>query len=139
MNVNDAFPSKYIKASDLGDRKVAVTIAKVEIEAVGQGRDRKPVVFFAGKEKGLVLNKTNAKRIVQITGTSETQQWTGVKIVLFATETEFQGETVECVRVAAMPKNGTQAPAPPPPPAEPEPSEGELRDDFVASDEDVPF
>jgi hypothetical protein len=118
-----------------------VTIEKVEVESIGSSRDKKPVVYFAGKEKGLVLNKTNAKRISEIAGSPETEDWSGIKIVLFATETEFAGETVECVRVRAMPK--ATVPSKPEPvkvqPPDPEPSEAELRDDFVADDSDVPF
>lgn len=109
MNVNDAFPSKYLKASDLGTAAPVVTISHVEMEKIGRENDRKPVVFFEGKEKGLVLNKTNSRRITELLGTSETDEWVGGKVRIFATETEFGGETVECIRVkAAGPTNGSR-------------------------------
>jgi len=134
MNVNDAFSSKYIKHSDLGGRRIAVTIARVAVETVGQGPDarKKPVLYFQGKEKGLALNKTNAFTVSKIIGSPDTDHWTGHKIVLFPDTTLFQGQMVDCVRIAAMPKGQAPAPPPPPPPAE------EVVD-FQADDSDVPF
>lgn len=101
MNINQAFPSKYLKASDLNDQTVNVTIADIKIEQVGQDRDTKPVAYFQGKTKGLVLNKTNSRKIAQIAGSPETDDWVGVAISIFPTETEFAGESVECIRVKA--------------------------------------
>ena len=61
MKANDVFPGKYLKASDLNGHEPVVTIDRVEMEDVGDGR--KPVVYFKGKEKGLVMNKTNFSTI----------------------------------------------------------------------------
>lgn len=66
MDINGVFPSKYLKAADLQGKDVTLTIEEVSVEDVGgQGdaSDSKPVLFFQGKEKGLVLNKTNANTI----------------------------------------------------------------------------
>ena len=99
MNINDAFPSNYLKASDLGDVQPVCTIDRVEIEPVGRDREMKPIVFFKSKQKGLVLNKTNSKKIAEIAGSPDTDDWPGVAVKLYATETEFGGETVECIRI----------------------------------------
>ena len=48
MRTSDVFPSRFIKAADIGDHEVVVTVSKVEIEDVGD--DRKAVVYFDGKE-----------------------------------------------------------------------------------------
>lgn len=98
-NINDAFPSKYLRASDLEEDGQPVTIARVALEAVGQTREMKAVVYFTEQAKGLVLNKTNAKRITDIAGSPETEDWAGVVVTIYPTETEFQGETVECIRI----------------------------------------
>lgn len=113
MNINAAFPSKYLKASDLGDKSPVVTISHVEVEQIGRDNDHKPVVFFEGKEKGLVLNKTNSRRICELLGTSETDEWVGQRIRIYATETEFGGETVECIRIKSA-GNGKPLPEPKP-------------------------
>ena len=101
MNINQAFPSKYLKASDLNDQTVVVKIADVKVEQVGQNQDTKPVAYFEGKKKGLVLNKTNSRKIASIAGSPETEDWVGTEIAIFPTETEFGGESVECIRVKA--------------------------------------
>lgn len=89
MNVHHAFPSAYLKVADLGDAEPIVTIARVEIEAVGRTKESKPVVYFEGKPKGLVLNKTNGTRIADLLGSAETEDWIGQRIRLYATSTEF--------------------------------------------------
>lgn len=143
MKIGSAFPSKYLKAADLGENKVLVIIERVEVEDVGaQGRkESKPVLFFRGKDKGLVLNKTNARKIASILGTDETDEWQDGKIVLYATETEFQGETVDCVRVSAPPKGKPSTMGKPavPPPAPAETVDFPDAEDFTASDDDIPF
>lgn len=114
-NINDAFPSKFLKASDLGGQEPIVTIDRVDFEAVGRSREMKAVVYFANKQKGLVLNKTNATKIATVTGTSMTEEWHGHRIRLFATETEFGGDTVDCIRVKPA-TNSKPMPPPLPPP-----------------------
>lgn len=128
MNIDSAFPSNYLKASDLGTSAPVVTIDRVEIEAVGRDREMKPVLYFKGKEKGVVLNKTNSNMIATLTGSRDTDDWSGCQIRIYATTTEFGGETVECIRVkGAGPQQARQA--------RPEPVAvvSEL------TDEDIPF
>ena len=116
-DIRGQFPSKYLKAADLNGAAVKVTIRDVQIENVGRTQDRKPVVYFMGKDKGLVLNRVNSNKIAEIAGSFDTEDWGGTLIAIYPTETEFAGETVECIRVKAPKANGT-APAPPPlPPA----------------------
>lgn len=103
MNVNDAFPSKFLKADDLGRHEPIVEIEDVYALSVhGHGsKVSKLVVTFVGKAKGLVLNKTNATTIAEILGSPETETWRGRAIRLYATTTKFGNETVSCVRVKA--------------------------------------
>lgn len=96
MNINDTFPSNYLRAADLRDRAVDVTMHRVLMEDIGG--EEKPVLYFAGKEKGLVLNKTNASTISGL-WSPETDNWPGKKITIFPTQTDFQGRQVECIRV----------------------------------------
>src|SRR5678816_1403114 len=103
-NINDSFPSNYLKASDLAGRAVVVTIDRVEFEPVGRDKEVKAVVYFVGKTKGVVLNKTNARKITEITGSALTEEWVGSAITIYPTETEFAGETVECIRVKPVAK-----------------------------------
>ena len=131
MNINSAFPSNYIKASDLNDSSIIVTIREVKVEQVGRDKDTKMVLYFQGKEKGMVLNKTNARKIAEIAGSQDTDDWQGTAIMIYPTETEFAGETVECIRVKPPSQAKKKQPK-----AEPEP-------EFVAArepgDDDIEF
>jgi len=98
MKISEEFPSKYLKAADLQDRDVKVTMAQVEKEKMGD--DMKLVLYFKGKEKGLVLNKTNSNAIVDSYG-DETDDWFGQEIVLFSVMTDFQGKVGPAIRVRA--------------------------------------
>lgn len=135
MNINDAFPSKYLRAHDLGDKQPVVIIDKVTAETVGE--DTKLVVYFRGKDKGLVLNKTNANSIMEITGSPITEEWTGHRIMLVTAKVEYQGKRVPAVRIErpAPPAKplGQRASAPPPPPPVEDRQGAELTDD------DIPF
>jgi hypothetical protein len=108
MKAGSMFPGSYLKAEDLGWKRVPVVIERVDIEKIGD--DPKPVIHFVGKDRALVLNKTNASTITDVLGTDETDEWEGKRIVLYATKTEYQGKRVPCIRVAEP-----NVPTPPPP------------------------
>ena len=103
MNVNDFYQTegKWLKASDLKKDgrpiKAELTIDRVEVVEF-KDNTKKLGVFFRGKEKGMVLNKTNAALIAAQHG-GDTSQWPGKKIKIYATTTDFSGERVECIRV----------------------------------------
>lgn len=114
MRISSAFPSQYLKAADLQGKTAKVTISHVVMEDIGS--DNKPVLYFAGKEKGLVLNKTNANNIAFAYG-DDTDGWEGGSLELFSTMVDFQGRSVEAVRVRVPPRSpAAQPPAPKPQP-----------------------
>jgi len=96
MNINEQFPSKYLKASDLNGGKIVVTIKDCIVETLGD--DRRPVLYFAGKEKGVVLNKTNATNLSEAFG-PDTEDWTGKKVTLYVADVDFQGRSMEAIRI----------------------------------------
>lgn len=103
------FDAPYVGAWDLDGRDVTLTISRVEAGTItgNSGRTaKKPIVWFEKTEKGLVLNRTNAKTVAALYG-KNTDTWAGKRITLFATTTSFGGETVECIRV--RPKAPTAA------------------------------
>jgi hypothetical protein len=130
-DINASFSSKYLRAADIGPEgsSLLVTIARISQESMknqaGQ-TEMKPIVFFRELgDKGLVLNKTNAKKISTLMKSSDTDDWIDQPIQLFSTETEFGGDTIACIRVkqAALPtkaqdarRQSTLAQNPPPDP-----------------------
>lgn len=124
MRISNAFPSEFLKAADLQGRNVRVLMSHVEMRDIGG--DHKPILFFQGKDKGMVLNKTNANNIALVYG-DDTDDWHGKEIVLFEAMVDFQGKTVAAIRARA-PQAKDRQPVPQQQPAQ--------RDDM--SDE-IPF
>ena len=97
MKASDVFPSKYLRAADLQGKEPIVTIARVDMETLGD--ERKPVVYFTGKEKGLVMNKTNWNALQDICGDEDSDNWTGSKVKLYTAKVEYQGKRVAAIRI----------------------------------------
>jgi hypothetical protein len=100
MNINDAFPSNYLKAADLQGRTITVKISHVTSEKLGD--DNKLILYFDGKQKGMVLNKTNANNLAFAFG-PETDDWQGAEAQLYPTMVDFQGRSVEALRIKPIP------------------------------------
>ena len=101
MKRSDAFPSKFLKAADLNGGDLPATISSLEWEEVGKDRTSKPVVYFRGKVKPLILNGTNWDLIVKTTQKEDSDEWAGERICLYATEVQFGRDIVEAIRVRA--------------------------------------
>jgi hypothetical protein len=107
MNIDDEFPSKYLKASDLKGRTTTVRIREIVRETVGQ--DSRIVFYFSGKDKGMICNRTNAMTLSEAWG-AETNNWLGGEIEIFSTKVPYQGKLTDGLRVRPMP-NRAAAPA----------------------------
>ena len=100
MTFDDMFPGKFLKAADLNGHPVKAIIERVELrDVVGQGKeqDYKPVLYFQGKQKGLILNKTNGRAITD--AYDDTEAWQGKELEIYPDRTSFQGKLVDCIRV----------------------------------------
>lgn len=95
MKMSEEFPSKYLKAADLQGREVRVIMQNVEREKIGE--DMKPVLYFKGKDKGVVLNKTNAGTISDSYG-DDTEDWFDQPLILFSVMVDFQGKVGPAIR-----------------------------------------
>jgi len=110
MNIDAAFPSTYLKAADLQGHAVNVIVSGCKMEPISK-TEEKPVLYFQGKEKRLVLNKTNASVLSHVYG-AETEGWAGKPLQIFPTQTPYQGQMVDCLRVRVMPGTATPQPVP---------------------------
>lgn len=131
MKIGSAFPSKYIKADDLQGRHVRVQISKVEMEDIGDDGS-KPIVYFQGKDKGLILNRTNAHTISDAYG-DDTDNWNGCEIELFPTKVLFQSRMVGAIRINIPPQKKQEVK--PAPKQETMPDNGGSKD----YDDEIPF
>lgn len=94
--LEEFFPSKHLKAADLKDKEVRVTIARVEREKLGE--DMRPVIYFNGKDKGVALNKGNTTTLVDAFGRNS-NEWFGREIILLSVWTDYQGKPVQGIRI----------------------------------------
>jgi hypothetical protein len=96
MDIEEHFPSKYLKAVDLTGKDVNVTMADVRVEDLGD--DRRPVLYFRGAKKGLVLNRINSRSISDAYGTN-TDDWVGHPVILYPTRVDFRGKQTDAIRI----------------------------------------
>ena len=103
MKVSELFPSKYLCPADLQGHAIRVTISAVERVKMKDPQTKqdnlKAVLHFEGKQKGLVLNKTNAFAIADILGDDETDNWVGGQITLYTTQITIGGKKKDCIRI----------------------------------------
>jgi len=101
MNIYKTNLFKYIAGDSLVGKNVVMTIDRVVNENVeGQSgkTEEKQVLYFSESKKGMILNKTNAKRIARLYG-PETDDWKGIAIELYTEPVKAFGETHNAIRV----------------------------------------
>lgn len=121
-DISQMTESKFLKRSEVGAGKL-VTIESCEQMNVAK-KDEKPemkwCLNFSELDKPMVLNKTNAELIGMISGERNSDNWGGVKVVLYDDPSiSFGGKLVGGIRVRAP--RGAAAQRPPvakPPPSE---------------------
>ena len=125
MDIESAFPSKYLKAADVprgAEYNLAIQSCELENVAMdNQPREDKPVLHFQRAQKGLVLNKTNADVLSAAWG-RETTAWIGQQVVIRQDTTKYMGKTVPCLRLEAITDTGAMGSGTAPPPVQPEPA-----------------
>jgi hypothetical protein len=98
MRANEAFPSKYLKSTDVKERPRVAVISHLVQEVVGQGQDAKEkhVVHFEDG-KPMVLNRTNWEALEEAFGDSD--DWPGHKVKIKCARTQFQGKATDGIRL----------------------------------------
>lgn len=102
MNINQCYSGDFLKSADIKGKRISVIMDKVTMEKIGDDGD-KPVLYFVGKNKGLVLNKTNSGMIAYQYG-DETNNWIGKQIRLHVEPVPFGGQIVDAIRVSPPPQ-----------------------------------
>ena len=97
MKLSEIYVDRWLKANDIGNRTVVWKMSGVEIAEMQDG-EKKPVVFFEGREKGLVCNRTNSSVIADEHG-DDMDKWIGKELELYTTPVTFQGQTRPAIRV----------------------------------------
>lgn len=108
MNIGEVFPSKYLRGADLPAGKGAlVQIETIVLEsfwdAESKSNIKKPVVFFTGHSKGMILSKSLAYKIAELLNSQDTEGWRGRTIVIYTERRLVYGKEkdVLCARLPA--------------------------------------
>ena len=105
MNIDQAFPSTYLKSDDVVN-PTKVTIVGCVIEEVGPDKEKRPILVFKPSSKfpnherpSIVLNQTNANIIKGAYG-SDTNAWTDKVVGLWVDpNVQFGKQMVKGLRI----------------------------------------
>jgi len=142
-DMNQYFPSTFLKAGDLKGQVARVVIAKIT-EATFKdknspsGEKTVPELHFQGKDKTFTLNITNRNELMKAFG-PDGDLWIGKTIELHPTKTSIAGEIKDTILVGVPQGPAQPAPAPqtytPPVTFQDQQNEG-CNDDFSDVDQD---
>ena len=105
---------RYLKGEHLGGKKPVVVIEEVVIEethAGGKAED-KPVAYFVGKQKGLILSPTNQRTLRALFG-DDVAACRGKSVMLEATPMRVAGRDTLPIRISPAPQPAQPAKTPP--------------------------
>ena len=83
--VSELYPSPWLKPEDLAGRAVTVKIVAAQVEEIRQfdgSKAPKLVLSFEKASKRLIANKTQARRLADLTGTEAFAAWVGHRVTL---------------------------------------------------------
>jgi hypothetical protein len=112
---------RFLKAEHLAGKKVTVTIEEVVLEKTHVGNEDRqaPVIYFVGKNKGLVLTPTNQRTLRQMFG-DDVAECKGKRVTLQAVPMTVAKRQVQPIRIgpadarqpeSAAPTDAKQPPA----------------------------
>jgi len=102
------FTGKYLASPDLGPREVSVKIVRITSELVKDEEKKTErhrwIAFFEGKDKGMLLNRSNAILIAAIAKSDKTEDWIGHSITIGVRKVKMGGDLVDGLRVVGSPE-----------------------------------
>ena len=106
MKIDEIYPSKYLRGCDLAGHAVPVTIENVLLESFYDSESKetvkKPVVYFQGKQKGVVLGKALAFQFAEVLKSHNTDDWKGMQVMIFSIKRVIFGQEKEILQVKSL-------------------------------------
>lgn len=102
---DELFPGRFLKAGLFRGREVTLTIERIFLEEIDQGKKGvkvQAILSFVGKKQQLALNKTNGESLKGMFG-RKTDAWIGKRITFYPTQVEAFGEMTPAIRVKGSP------------------------------------
>jgi hypothetical protein len=103
-DLDACYGSKYLSATEVGDRKIKTRIARVRKEALQQqgGATRnKFVLGCATLDKEIVLNSTNKNALVEDLGRNPAD-WIGAEVGIYTEPTTYAGKPTRGLRLRVL-------------------------------------
>lgn len=116
MHIGQLKNSNFLKKEDCDPPFLATiaTVSQVNVAKEGAPEEMKWALHIDEHDKPMILNSTNGQIIAKITGSEETDEWSGHKIVLYHDpNVSFGGKLIGGIRVRAprpTPKGAKVAP-----------------------------
>lgn len=127
------YPGKYVKAAEFKGRDVTVTIESIEprheLSRTDGTNEHKPILRLKGKQKAMVLNKTNAQTIASMYG-PEAMEWIGKRITLYSAKVRAFGKMHDAIRIRDEAPAAKDRSIPDTPEPTHDPDTGEIAVDF---------
>ena len=100
--VKDLFPSQYASGEDLNGKSFVATISHLKKEEMFDKQKEKKVqkwvMYLKNAAKGILLSKTTAEEIEEITGEDDTDRWKGKEVELYPTNVKAFGKMCNVIR-----------------------------------------
>jgi len=97
MNLKN-YENRYLKPDDFLEPTKCI-ITKVQEEVVNRKRNTtRPVIYFEGYDRGIILAKLKQDMLIFLMGSSDTDEWTGRSVVVYTTWTKYEGKPVKGIR-----------------------------------------
>jgi len=98
------FNYEYLGSYSLdGKKEAVVTVSRLAQEKVTGQQGRKEdcfVVYFKEFDKGMILNRTNARAIEKVSGSGLVEDWVGVQVTLYVEKgVKAFGDVVDALRI----------------------------------------
>jgi len=101
------FSYKFISAEELDGKEVILTIAEITTDEVysqsARAKEKKAALKFRETDKMVILNATNARKITEIMGTPQVENWIGKRICLYPLAIQAFGQNVDAIRIKNVP------------------------------------
>lgn len=105
MNVNEAFPSKYVKGTEIPAIGVKVVIHAVRSEKIqrpGAGEVIGWVLWCEGAKRGIILTAALARQLASVLQDDETENWKGKQVILYPEPMTVAGIPRVAIRAKAI-------------------------------------
>lgn len=102
MTLAELVPSNFLEAAEFEQERV-LTIKDWDVKEVGADKDLCGILYFEEVSKGLVVNKTKKRALLETYG-NDLAKFVGKKVTLFATEVSYMGRMVPAIGMK-IPKN----------------------------------